>query len=406
MEMITQILDCLDESDPEKPFEFDKHREMCRAMMALRLTCRSLDKIAIRHLFHTYCLSPSLRSWLNLCNIAAFERFGGHLQTLALERHNKGTYSYKAMMKATSTSPIYGFLDLSLLPKLKIVKAEDEWLITKQRRSNVEIPLGHCRIQAISFSDYKPASWRVLGDLAQITRYDFKISSLNCYSGFFGPWETLLSMDLSSLKSLRLCPSGYYSNRHKYNLWPDIELLAKLERLPNLEEFRLNQYFFGREDISASTVNLTTNVLKYLREKKWPRLRHLDLQYLTTTVADFRAFVAPHAGTLTSFHLHSGLVCPQVTEEEKLQRFYLPHWIRTIVCPRGGGTRFEHFLGQPEGFYEAPEGYEDDAKEKHCGKGREGHAEDEDIMMEDYEDDTESEFLEEDAEGDIVMIDV
>ena len=89
-----------------------------------------------------------------------------------------------------------------------------------------------------------------------------------------------------------------------------------------------------------------------------------------------------------------------------MRRFYLPHWIRTIVCPRGGGTRFEHFLGQPEGFYEAPEGYEDDAKEKHCGRGREGPAEDEDIMMEDYEDDTESEFLEEDAEGDIVMTDV
>lgn len=406
MEMIIQILDCLDESDPERPFEFDKHREMCRAMMALRLTCRSLDKIAICHLFHTYCLSPSLGSWLNLCNIAAFERFGAHLQILALERHNKGTYGYKAMMKATSTSPTYGFLDLSRLPKLKILKAEDEWLIKKQPRSNVEIPLGHCKIQAVSFADYKPASWSVLGDLAEITRYDFKISSLNCYTGAYGPWETLLRMDLSSLKSLRLCPNGYYSNRHKYNLWPDIELLAKLERLPNLEEFRLNQYFFGREDISASTEILTTNVLKYLREKKWPRLRHLDLQYLTTTVADFRAFVAPHAGSLTTFQLHSGLVCPQVTEDEKLQRFYLPHWIRTIVCTRRRGSRFEHFLGQPEGFYEAPEEYEDDAKGDDCGKGLVKDAEDEDILMEDYEDKTEPESFEEDAEGDIVMIDV
>ncbi|MCJ1346699.1 hypothetical protein MMC31_004917 [Peltigera leucophlebia] len=389
IEMVTQIIDSLDESDPEMPFEVKKHREMSRALMALRLTCKALDKIATRQLFRTFCLSPSLKSWLNLCNIAALERFRVNLQTLALERHDKGTYNYKWRMKVTSASPEYGFLDLSLLPKLRILKAEDKWLITRRPRSNIKIPRGRCKIHAMSFAECEPAIWSVLGDLERIVRYGFEISSVNCYLGASGPWATLLNLDLSGLKYLRLCSNGYYSNQCKRNLYPDSKLLAKLERLPNLEEFHLSQYFFGRENPNPPKVNLSTNVLRYLLAKKWPRLRYLDLRYLSTTVADFQAFVAPHAGTLTTFQMHSGLICPRVTEEEKLQRFYLPHWIRTVVCPRGGGTEFEHFFGQPEGSYEAPEDIED-----------------KDIIMEDYEGDVELEDFEKDVEGDIMMADV
>lgn len=404
--MITQIIDCLDESDPEKSFEVGKHRGMCRSLMALRLTCQKLERIASRQLFRTFCLSPSLRSWLNLCNVAAVRRFGMHIQTLALEGHDKGTYTYKWMMKAASAWPEYCLLDLSLLPKLKILKAEDKWLIKKRPRTNFQIPLGHCKIHAISFADWKLAVWSVLGDLTGIAQYGFEISAVNCYLGVFGPWQTLLNMDFSGLKYLRLCSDGYYSNRYKYNLWPDMNLLAKLHHLPNLEEFHLSQYFFGRDDTSQPKVNRTTNVLKFLLAKDWPRLRHLDLQYLTTTVADFQAFVAPHAGTLSSFQMHSGLVCARVTDEEKLQRFYLPHWIRTVVCPRGGGTKFEHFLGQPEGFYEAPEDYEDDAKEEHFAKSGDGDIEDYDIIMEDSEEDAKLVDFEKDFQGDVIMVDV
>lgn len=399
-EIILQIVDFLDDSDPQKPMEYGKHKETIRAVMALRLTCNLFAKIAFRHLFRTYCLLPSLKCWLRLCSIVRLDIFGRHLETLALERHHEGTYLYKGAMSCISNSPKYSNIDLSLLPKLKVIKAEDKWLLTKKPKSKIRIPLGQCKIQAFSFTEYEPAIWKVLGEITEISSYDFELSSLNCYMGARGPWLTLLSMDFSGLKDLRLASDGFNCNRYRYNLWPDIELLTKLQSLPNLEEFHLDQYFFGREEANASTVNYTTNVLKYLERKDWPRLRHLDLRYLTTTVADFQTFVAPHAGTLTRFQMHSGIVCPSVTEEEREQRFFLPHWIRTVVCPRGGGTSFEHYGGQPEGFYETPEDYDQPVK------GRAGDVEGEDIIMGDYEDDAEFEYFERDAQGDIIMADL
>lgn len=60
----------------------------------------------------------------------------------------------------------------------------------------------------------------------------------------------------------------------------------------------------------------------------------------------------PHADTLKVFHLHGGLKCPRISPEELVNRYYLPHWIRTVVCPRRGGAIFTHFLGQPEGSFE------------------------------------------------------
>lgn len=398
--MIIQIVDSLDDSDPQKPINYEKHREMIRAVMALRLTCKLFARIAFPHLFRTYCLLPSIKSWFKLCNIVAFNIFGRHLEILALEKHHEGTYDYKEIMRNISNSSKYCNIDLSLLPKLKVLKAEDKWLLTKKPKSKTQIPPGACKIQASSFTQYEPAIWSVLGSLTLISRFGFEVSSLNCYMGVYGPWLALLSLDFSGLKDLRLASDGFYSNRYRSNLWLDIKLLSKLQHLPNLEEFHLNQYFFGREEASASTVNFTTNVLKYLEKKDWPRLRHLDLRYLTTTVADFQTFIAPHAGTLTRFQMHSGIVCPGVTEEEREQRFFLPHWIRTVVCPRGGGTSFEHYGGQPEGFYETPNDYEEPVKE------RAGEVDGEDIIMEDYEDDAEFVDFEKDVQGDIIMADV
>lgn len=399
-EMILQIMDSLDDSDPRGPIEYDKHRETIRAVMAMRLTCKPFARIAFPHLFRTYCLLPTLKSWLKLCGIVALDHLRRHLETLAFERHNEGTQNYREMMKSISNDIKYFEIDLSLLSKLKVLKAEDKWLITKKANSKIQIPLGECKIQAFSFTKHQPAVWSVLNDLTEISSYDFEFASLNCPMGINGPWLTLLEMDFNGLKDLRLASDGFYSNRYRSNIWPDIELLAKFEHLPNLEEFHLNQYFFGREEATASTVNFTTNVLRFLQKKDWPRLRHLDLRYLTTTVAEFETFVAPHAGTLVRFQMHSGLVCPGVTEEEIEQRYFLPHWIRTVICPRGGGASFEHYEGQPEGFHETPEDYNQPVK---------AQAEDvdgEDIVMGDDEDNAEFVPFERDAQGDIIMTDV
>lgn len=149
----------------------------------------------------------------------------------------------------------------------------------------------------------------------------------------------------------------------------DISLLAKLQHLPHLEEFHLDQFYnHALTDptwlLMRSTTNMltdpdwflmrsATNVLEKLSAKYWPRLRRLDLRFLTITVADFKAFVEPHAGKLKAFHMHGGLKCPKVSPEELVQRYYLPHWIRTVILPQGEGATFIHFLGLPGGSCEA-----------------------------------------------------
>lgn len=389
VETVTQIFFLLDECEPEKPYWAEKHREMGETLMAIRLTCKELEEIATRQLFRTFCLSPSLKSWMKLHTIAASQKLRVHLQILALERHPDLSifnswgewydciWDFQRIMTIVSSSSRYRSVDLSQLPNLKILKAEDKWVLKKKARSNVRIPFGHCQIRAISFGTpwQQPAYWNVLGGLTQITHYDFEILSLNCKLGSSSPWKLLVNVDFTGLKYLRLFFKANFWN-NPYDSPADKNLLAKLQHLPNLEEFHLDQFFHHRSDPIWLMVRSMTNVLGGLKAKDWPRLRYLDLRFLTTTVADFQAFVAPHAETLETFHLHSGLLCAQVTQEEKVQRFYLPHWIRTVLCPRGGVAKFRHFLGQPGGWFVA-EGEEGDAEEADAEEGdaEEGDAE-------------------------------
>lgn len=59
---------------------------------------------------------------------------------------------------------------------------------------------------------------------------------------------------------------------------------------------------------------------------------------------DFQTYAAPHVATLQTLQMYGWLFCGQVTSEKKIQRFYLPRWIRTVICPKGGRTKFEHLL--------------------------------------------------------------
>lgn len=162
-------------------------------------------------------------------------------------------------------------------------------------------------------------------------------------------WCCTESADLSDLRYLRLTFERFES----YKLLLDTDL-GQLRELPNLEEFHLDQFFPGRSDDSENLDEMT-NVLKLLSNvRNWPRLRHLDLRYLITTVEDLKAFVAPHvsAGTLKTVELHGNLICAQLTEDEKQKRIDLPHWIKTLICPDGGGVTLKYVLGPPEEFYE------------------------------------------------------
>lgn len=143
----------------------------------------------------------------------------------------------------------------------------------------------------------------------------------------------------------------------------DEELLARLYHLPSLEEFLLDQGFPDHSGLNPLILATTTNVLKQLaRAKDWPRLCRLDLRHLATTVADFQTFVAPQVATLQTFQWYGGLLWEPVTWEEQVERFYLPRWIRTIICPKGGGARFEHLL-EPWGEQYYGHGLEDNAEE-------------------------------------------
>lgn len=397
-EMITQVVDFLDDSDPQQPIDYDSYREMIRAVKALRLTCKLVAEIAFPHLLRTYCLLPSSESWVKLCGIVSHDVLRRHVETITLEKHNEGTQNYREEMKSISDDMRYCNIDLSLFPKLKVFKAEDKWLVTKKPNSKVRIPRGRCALHAASFTLYHMAIWSVLGNLTKVSTYGFEFVSLNCHLGYNGPWKYLLDMDFSKLKYLRLATEGLHANRYQSNLYPDIGLLQRLRRLPNLEEFHLNQFFSGREE--DSTVNFTTDVLYYLQKKDWPRLRRLDLRFLTTTVADFETFVAPYAGKLARFQMHSNLVCPGVTKEEKEQRYFLPHWIRTFICLRGVGTTFEHYGVQPEEFYQTPEDFDQPVK------AQAGDVDGEDIIMGDYDDDAEFIYFQRDFQGDIIMVDL
>lgn len=366
IETITLIFHHLDECEAEKQYCAEKHREMCTTLMAIRLTCKGLEEIATSQLFRTFCLSPSWESWKKFHAIAASKRFRAHLQNLAFERHYdcgkfysydawyEYTRGYQQTMRNVSNSSVLYAVDLSLFPNLKIVKAEDKWLITKKARSNFQIPFGHCQVRAISFgtTSQEPVAWIVLSGLAKITHYDFQIFSLTCRLGSSSPWRSLVNIDFSGLKYLSLYFHASPCNDGHDDLPADTNLLAKLQHLPNLEEFHLDQFFHRRSAPSRLMLRSMTEVLKQLRTKDWPRLRHLDLRFLTTTVADFKAFVAPHAGTLKTFHLHGRLKCARVTTEEMAQRYQLPDWARTVICPGGEEVRCTQLWGQTEECFE------------------------------------------------------
>ncbi len=360
VEIMTHIFDMLDETPPESPHGVEKHREMSRALMALRLTCKDLEPIATRQLFRTFCFSACYDSWFKLGRIASNQKFAMHLQTLAFDNRNNFTFSYELMVKAFDSAGPQP-LDLAFFPNLKVIKAGTEWVLSKKGRSKVQIPLGQCTIHPSSFSTHMPAVWSVLEGLAYTPFYDFTLTSLSCKLGE-DHWPYTSSLPFNGLRSLRLHYDGAYSNPD--DLRADIDLLSRLHDLPNLENFHLDQYFLGRCDASWWRLEFMTNVLEQLATKKWPKLRRLDLRYLATTVEDLKAFLAPHARMLETFDLYSGLVCARVTPEEEMQRVFLPHWIRTVICRKGtGGAPFKHIGGQPEGSFEADD-WEDDVEDE------------------------------------------
>lgn len=130
IEIVTHIFDLLDESGAEMPLEIDKHRKLCKALMALRLTCKELGDIATRQLFRTLYVSSSRLSWLNAHMVMENQELRVHLQTLAFDRYTDRA-SHRHKIQDAIESPRLAFLDFSLFPNLNVVKVGDQWMIRK-----------------------------------------------------------------------------------------------------------------------------------------------------------------------------------------------------------------------------------------------------------------------------------
>lgn len=340
IEIVTHIFDFLYELDAEMPLDIDEHRNMCDALMALRLTCRELGDIATRQLFRTLYVSPSRVSWLRAHTVAADPVLREHLQTLAFDRFTDRA-SHDQKIQDAVKSPRLFFLDLSLFPNLNVVKVDDQWMLRKKNRGIVQIPFG-------CFGISLTPEGTLMEGFENIGRYGFRLASVNIEldDGF---WWCIKSTDLSDLRFLRLTFDGFES----YKLSLDTDL-GHLLQLPNLEEFYLDQFFPHRSDGSPKLDEMT-NVLKLLANaRNWPRLHHLDLRYLITTVDDLKAFVAPHvaAGTLQTVEIHGELMCAQPTEDEKQKRAALSSWIKTLICSNGVDVTLHDVLGPSDNWNE------------------------------------------------------
>lgn len=339
IELITEIFDLFDESNVEMPFKIDRHRKTCKILMALRLTCKKLEGVATRQLFRTFYISQSRRSWLNTHSFAANQELRQYLQTLVFDGQDDDLASYWQKYNDAERSPKLRFLSFSLFPNLKVFKLGDTWMLRKKARSSVEIPLGRCGIRLTGRGT-------TITHFDEMARYDFRLVSIS-----HSLWLSTKSLDLSSLKSLRL---SFYPVR-----WFQVHLendLDNLKNLPNLEEFHMNQYFPHRCDDNPNLHSMA-NVLEVLASGgNWPRLRHLDLRYLFAEVDHLKTFVAllAAAGALKTLEIHGDLICAHVTPEEKQKRVELPHWIKTVICaPNGGVETFKHVMGPPEEWHEA-----------------------------------------------------
>lgn len=126
-------------------------------------------------------------------------------------------------------------------------------------------------------------------------------------------------MDLSGLRCLQL-----YFERVGFSSDSDPDHLIQL---PNLEEFHIDQLFYGRSDDNQNLDKMTSVPELLDNVRNWHRLRRLDLRCLVTTVEDSKAFMGPHAaaGTLETFEIRAGLISAKLKADEKQKRVDLPH---------------------------------------------------------------------------------
>lgn len=106
IETVIQIADLPNESESTKPPDVEKHREVYRVLIALRLTCNELEAIATRQLFRTFRHSPSFESWVKLHSIATSQKLRLLLRTI--EQEGRTVVSFKRVYLGTFLSLLVG----------------------------------------------------------------------------------------------------------------------------------------------------------------------------------------------------------------------------------------------------------------------------------------------------------
>lgn len=334
------------------PFEVTPQKIVSsRALKSLRLTSKRIGQIATRELFRHFHDKSDLNSWGIFLSFLKQTFFVQNLRHLTLEncRYEGQRDLDRVRRRFHDKSARPDLLhDLSVFPHLESIQTE-EWLLVNAQK--VRIParqyylhlstwskcsrLFHCPEIArlgLEFQTWTANLERLF--LPSVLTYGARDPE---YCMRHSP-EELPSMDFSKLRFLEL---NFNKGRNSvYKLDCVKTLFPQLQYLPSLRTFKLAQRKYLRyftKITLTDAIFASDNLVKILLVlgKNWLNLQHLELGYLTTTLADLREFLIPHAFTLESLEIEGSIDCnpyPSPTPKE-LEDF--AGWVRSEISPRG-----------------------------------------------------------------------
>lgn len=338
-ELISRVCEELGDTSP--PFRVAKLRQIAKTLASLRLTSRRISEVATRQLFREFCLVFEVSSWKKLLRLARNPNLAKCLYHIRLEVNElSDPLSTDEKFDGLTADDIC--IKLSWFPNLKSIDCE-RWhvIITDHARAPT------CQT-FIQYPYRKPSGgylWYCLSTLTDqlvLRKFSFQILRMSSDEAAIFGTNILRGIDLSRLAILELYFNSFPTERCRA-IYLEL-LLPNLHDLPNLDTFSLAQFCSGP---CHWQTDLSPNLIGGLKGKCWPRLRHLEFRHLVTTVADFVAFILPHAGALDSFFWDGELTCNSILEtaQEQIDRTYLEGWIRAEISPTGSanfGTRVRH----------------------------------------------------------------
>lgn len=299
------------------------------SLKQLRLVSKYMDSIATKELFKTIRLVSDPEPWNRVHRIAFHPVLAQHVRTLAIE-----VVSPKF---GPQQKPEPAAFDLSLLPNLQSIEQSIGTLTWRVRPNhsyhNAKHPTKERLIPYIPASKVDWFRQYNLYHLQRVTALGFYAQFLNVHLlVIWQPmWkEILCTIDISRLESLHFSLVSLTNEVHEAG---EISLIfaPAINNLPALVSFQLVHP--EPRSSGASELAKMANIIGMLRDKHWPRLRHLEFYWPVTTAADLRAFLWPHRGTLRYLRLNGWLSNYSELVDDPVERQLLPEWIATEISP-------------------------------------------------------------------------